>query len=580
MKNKKLLITETILRDAHQSQAATRMRTDEMLPVLDKMDKVGYFSVECWGGATYDSCLRFLNEDPWDRLRALKEGLPNTKLQMLLRGQNLLGYKHYADDVVDMFVKKSIENGVDILRIFDALNDIRNLEQAIKSTKKYNGIVEAALSYTTSPVHNTEYFVNMAIQLEKMGADILCIKDMANLLLPYDAFNLVKAIKSSVKIPIHLHTHNTSGTGDMTYMKAIEAGVDIIDTALSPLANGTSQPATEPIVATLKGTDRDTGLDLELLNEIAKHFQTVAARLTKDGFLNPKVLKVDVNALIYQVPGGMLSNLINQLKEQGASDKYLEVLEEVPRVRKDLGYPPLVTPTSQIVGTQAVLNVVTGERYKMVTKETKGVLRGEYGQLPAEPNPEVVKKCIGDAEIITCRPADLLQPEYENYKKEMARYYTRDEDVLSYCMFPQVSEKFFKWRENQHKRKFNVTVNGEVYAVEVEDADFVLPAEVKAAPVAQAAPATVAVAAPVAPAPAPVQQSAPVSGEKVIAPMPGTVLKIKAISGSAIKKGEPIIVLEAMKMENEIAATKDGHVQIAVTEGAKINSGDIIAYIS
>ncbi len=573
MAKKQLLITETILRDAHQSQAATRMKTEEMLPILDKMDKVGYFSVECWGGATYDSCLRFLHEDPWDRLRALKEGLPNTKLQMLLRGQNLLGYKHYADDVVDMFVKKSIENGIDILRIFDALNDIRNLRQAIMSTKKYGGIVEAALSYTTSPVHNIDYFVNLAKELETMGADILCIKDMANLLLPYDAFELVKAIKSSVKIPVHLHTHNTSGTGDMTYMKAIEAGVDIIDTALSPLANGTSQPATEPIVATLKGTQFDTGLDLELLNEIAKHFTKVAERLTKDGFLNPKVLKVDVNALIYQVPGGMLSNLINQLKEQGASDKYLAVLEEVPRVRKDLGYPPLVTPTSQIVGTQAVLNVVTGERYKMVTKETKGVLKGEYGKLPAEPDPEIVKKCIGDEKRITCRPADLLEPEYEKYKAEMMSYYTKDEDVLSYCMFPQVSEKFFKWREEIHKRKFTVTVDGETYEVEVKDSDYIRP-ENASTPVA---PAPQPAAAPVAEAKA--APSVKGEGTPVTAPMPGTVLKIKAANGTAVKKGDAVIILEAMKMENEIAATKDGIVSVTVKEGDKINTGDVIAYI-
>ena len=550
-----------------------RMKTEEMLPILDKMDKVGYFSVECWGGATYDSCLRFLHEDPWDRLRALKEGLPNTKLQMLLRGQNLLGYKHYADDVVDMFVKKSIENGIDILRIFDALNDIRNLRQAIMSTKKYGGIVEAALSYTTSPVHNIDYFVNLAKELETMGADILCIKDMANLLLPYDAFELVKAIKSSVKIPVHLHTHNTSGTGDMTYMKAIEAGVDIIDTALSPLANGTSQPATEPIVATLKGTQFDTGLDLELLNEIAKHFTKVAERLTKDGFLNPKVLKVDVNALIYQVPGGMLSNLINQLKEQGASDKYLAVLEEVPRVRKDLGYPPLVTPTSQIVGTQAVLNVVTGERYKMVTKETKGVLKGEYGKLPAEPDPEIVKKCIGDEKRITCRPADLLEPEYEKYKAEMMSYYTKDEDVLSYCMFPQVSEKFFKWREEIHKRKFTVTVDGETYEVEVKDSDYIRP-ENASTPVA---PAPQPAAAPVAEAKA--APSVKGEGTPVTAPMPGTVLKIKAANGTAVKKGDAVIILEAMKMENEIAATKDGIVSVTVKEGDKINTGDVIAYI-
>lgn len=576
MEKKKLLITETILRDAHQSQAATRMKTEEMLPVLDKIDKVGYFSVECWGGATYDSCLRFLNEDPWDRLRALREGMPNTKLQMLLRGQNLLGYKHYADDVVDMFVKKSIENGIDILRIFDALNDVRNLEQAIKSTKKYNGIVEAAFSYTTSPVHNIEYFVNLAVQLQKMGADIICIKDMANLLLPYDAYNLVKALKQALDIPVHLHTHNTSGTGDMTIMKAVEAGVDIVDTALSPLANGTSQPATEPLVATLRGTERDTGLDLELLNEISKHFRTVAERLTKDGYLNPKVLKVDVNALIYQVPGGMLSNLINQLKEQGASDKYLEVLEEVPRVRKDLGYPPLVTPTSQIVGTQSVLNVISGERYKMVTKETKGVLRGEYGQLPAEPDPEVVKKCIGDEKRITCRPADLLQPEYEKYKSEMQKYYTKEEDVLSYCMFPQVSEKFFKWREDRHKRKFVVTLNGVDYEVEVEDSDYIN----DGTPTKQESPSTPApTQAPTQQAPA--KQATPSgAGEKVLAPMPGTVLKIKAQNGASIKKGQPIVVLEAMKMENEIAATCDGIVTVVVSEGAKVNSGDVIAYLA
>ena len=572
----KLLITETILRDAHQSQAATRMRTDEMLPILDKIDKVGYFSVECWGGATYDACLRFLNEDPWDRLKALREGMPNTKLQMLLRGQNLLGYKHYADDVVDTFVKKSIENGIDIIRIFDALNDIRNLEQSIKSTKKYNGIVEAALSYTTSPVHNIDYFVDLAVKLEKMGADIICIKDMANLLLPYDAYSLVKAIKQSVNIPVHLHTHNTSGTGDMTNMKAIEAGVDIVDTALSPLANGTSQPATEPLVATLKGTERDTGLDLELLNEISAHFKKVAERLTKDGYLNPKVLRVDVNALIYQVPGGMLSNLINQLKEQGASDKYQEVLAEVPRVRKDLGYPPLVTPTSQIVGTQAVLNVVTGERYKMVTKETKGVLKGEYGKLPAEPNPDVVKKCIGDEPRITCRPADLLQPEYEKYKSEMQKYYTKEEDVLSYCMFPQVSEKFFKWREERHKRKFNVTVNGKTYEVEVKDDDYIKPE------VTETKKASVATQAPVVKEEkkeTPVK-SANGSGEPVKAPMPGSVLAVKVSDGATVKSGDVLILLEAMKMENEIVADRSGTVTLNVKTGDKIDSGDIIAYIS
>ncbi len=375
----KVKIMETILRDAHQSQAATRMRTDEMLPAAKLLDDVGFYALEAWGGATFDSCLRYLDEDPWDRLRSLKKAIPNTKLQMLFRGQNILGYKHYADDVVDEFCRLSLKNGVDIIRIFDALNDIRNMKQAIDSTKKYGGTVEAALCYTTSKVHTIDYFVDLAVKLEQMGADIICIKDMANLLLPYTVYELVSRIKDKVKIPVHLHTHNTAGTGDMVNLKAIEAGCDIVDTALSPLGNGTSQPATESLVASLQGTEYDTGLDLDKLNKCTVYFRKVADRLVADGILNPKVLKVDVNALIYQVPGGMLSNLISQLKQQNASDRLTEVLEEVPRVRADLGYPPLVTPSSQIVGTQAVLNVLMGERYKTVTKEAKGVLAGEYG---------------------------------------------------------------------------------------------------------------------------------------------------------------------------------------------------------
>lgn len=442
-------ITETILRDAHQSQAATRMKLDEMLPICDKIDKIGYHSVECWGGATFDACIRFLNEDPWDRLRQLKKAMPKTKLQMLFRGQNILGYKHYADDVVDAFVKKSIENGIDIIRIFDALNDIRNLEQAVKCTKKYGGICETAISYTTSPIHNIEYFTKLAKDMESMGADIICVKDMANLLLPYEAYNLVTALKKAVKIPIHIHTHNTSGVGDMTNLKAIEAGADIVDTALSPLGNGTSQPATESLVATLKGTQYDTGLDLEKLNVISEHFKKVAERLKKDGYLNDKVLSVNVNALIYQVPGGMLSNLIGQLKEANAIDKLDAVLKEVPAVRKDLGYIPLVTPTSQIVGTQAVLNVISGERYKMVNEGTKGILKGEYGRLPSELNPEVVKKIIGDEKPITVRPADLIEPELEKYKAEIKEYIEQEEDVLTYALFPQVALKFFKNRQAQ-----------------------------------------------------------------------------------------------------------------------------------
>ncbi len=442
-------ITETILRDAHQSQAATRMKLDEMLPICDKIDKIGYHSVECWGGATFDACIRFLNEDPWDRLRQLKKAMPNTKLQMLFRGQNILGYKHYADDVVDAFVKKSIENGIDIIRIFDALNDIRNLEQAVKCTKKYGGVCETAISYTTSPIHNIEYFTKLAKDMESMGADIICVKDMANLLLPYEAYNLVTALKKAVKIPIHIHTHNTSGVGDMTNLKAIEAGADIVDTALSPLGNGTSQPATESLVATLKGTQYDTGLDLEKLNVISEHFKKVAERLKKDGYLSDKVLSVNVNALIYQVPGGMLSNLIGQLKEANAIDKLDAVLKEVPAVRKDLGYIPLVTPTSQIVGTQAVLNVISGERYKMVNEGTKGILKGEYGKLPSAPNPEVVKKIIGDEKPITVRPADLIEPELEKYKAEIKEYIEQEEDVLTYALFPQVALKFFKNRQAQ-----------------------------------------------------------------------------------------------------------------------------------
>lgn len=445
----KVLITDTILRDAHQSQAATRMRLDEMLPAAAMLDSVGYYSLECWGGATFDACLRFLNEDPWDRLRALKKAMPNTKLQMLFRGQNILGYKHYADDVVDMFVKKSIENGIDIIRIFDALNDLRNLEQAVKSCKKYGGIAECAISYTSSPVHTLDYFVDLACQMEQMGADNICIKDMANLLLPYDAYTLVKRIKEKVSVPIHLHTHNTTGTGDMTLLKAIEAGVDIVDTALSPLGNGTSQPATEPLVATLKGTEYDTGLDLNLLSEISKHFRKVADRLEKDGWLDKKVLRVDTNTLLYQVPGGMLSNLIGQLKQAGKEDKLMDVLAEVPRVREDFGYPPLVTPTSQIVGTQAVFNVIAGERYKMVTKESKGLLRGEYGRLPAPVNEEVRKKCIGDAPVITHRPADDIPPEYDKYKAEIKDIMEQEEDVLSYALFPQVAMKFFEKRREE-----------------------------------------------------------------------------------------------------------------------------------
>ena len=453
----KVMITDTILRDAHQSQAATRMRTEDMLPACEVLDNAGFYSLECWGGATFDSCLRFLNEDPWVRLRKLREAMPKTKLQMLFRGQNILGYKHYADDVVDEFVRLSIKNGINVIRIFDALNDPRNLKQAIDSTNKYNGICEVAMSYTVSPVHTEDYFVDLAVQFEKMGAQNICVKDMANLLLPYQAYSLIKKLKQALKKDtlVHLHTHNTTGTGDMVNLKAIEAGVDIVDCALSPLANGTSQPATESLIATLQGTEYDTGIDLNELTKATEHFRKVAQKLQEQGILDPKVLRVDVNTLKYQVPGGMLSNLINQLKQAGKSDKLYEVLAEVPRVRKDFGYPPLVTPTSQIVGTQAVMNVIAGERYKMNPKESQGLMRGEYGKLPAPVNEEVRRKVIGNAKVITYRPADDLKPEMEKYRKECARWYTQEEDVLSYALFPQVAPKFFEYRQAEQLKLDN-----------------------------------------------------------------------------------------------------------------------------
>ena len=457
--NRKVMLTETILRDAHQSQAATRMKIEEMLPVLEQLDEIGYYSIEAWGGATFDSCLRFLNEDPWERLRTLKSHL-KTPIQMLLRGQNLLGYRHYADDVVDKFVAKSIENGVGVIRVFDALNDPRNLEVSMKAIKKYGGICEATICYTSAvvdgqEVFTDEYFVKLAKQLEEMGADNICLKDMANLLLPFRAYTLVSALKKALKptTKLHLHTHNTTGTGDMMYLMAILAGVDIVDTALSPLGNGTSQPATEPLVATLQGTPYDTGIDINKLLPIVKHFKTVEKRLKDDKILNEKSKGIDVNTLLYQVPGGMLSNLLNQLEKAGKADKLIECLAEVPNVRKDCGYPPLVTPSSQIVGTQAVMNVVMNERYKMVTKETKDLFAGKYGSLPMPIDEEVAKKVLGGAERITCRPADLLQPEYEALKQKVVDlgYYEKEEDVLSYALFEQVAENFFKWREAQKK---------------------------------------------------------------------------------------------------------------------------------
>ena len=447
MDHKKLLITETILRDAHQSLAATRMRTDEMLPAASLLDSIGYWSLEVWGGATFDTCLRFLNEDPWERLRTLKKAMPNTKLQMLLRGQNLLGYKHYSDDVVEEFVRLSIKNGIDVVRIFDALNDLRNMKVSIASVKKYGGLVEAAISYTVSPVHDEAYFVSLSRELQEFVDDTICIKDMAGLLLPSAAASLVKELKKHIRIPIHLHTHNTAGIGTETYLEGVRAGADIVDCALSPLGSGTSQPATESLVAALQGTPYDTGLDLKKLTGAADFFKPVAERLEKEGFLVPgQVLRPDVKALIYQVPGGMLSNLLSQLKGANALDKYDEVLAEVPNVRADFGYPPLVTPTSQIVGTQAVLNVLQGERYRSFTKESKALLRGEYGRLPAPVNPVVSRQALGDEEPITQRPADLIEPEMEKFREVSRDFAKSEEDVLSYALFPQIAEKFLRER--------------------------------------------------------------------------------------------------------------------------------------
>ena len=445
-------ITETVLRDAHQSLIATRMPTEIMLPILDKMDKVGYHSIECWGGATFDASLRFLKEDPWDRLRKIRDGLKNTKTQMLFRGQNILGYRPYADDVVYAFVEKSIANGIDVIRIFDCLNDLRNLQAAVDATNKIKkqegrGESQIALSYTLGDAYTLEYWAKMAKDIEEMGADSICIK--AGLLTPYKAEELVKTLKSNTKLPIQLHTHYTSGVASMTYLKAVEAGVDVIDCAMSPLALGTSQPATEVMVETFKGTEYDTGLDQNLLAEIADYFRPYREECIASGLLNPKVLGVNIKTLLYQVPGGMLSNMVSQLKEQGAEDKYQEVLEEIPRVRKDCGEPPLVTPSSQIVGTQAIFNVLMGERYKMVPKEAKDLVKGMYGKTTIPIKEEIVKKILGDEEQITCRPADLIEPELEKYKKEAAQYVRQPEDVLTKAMFPQPSETFFKKREEK-----------------------------------------------------------------------------------------------------------------------------------
>jgi len=562
-------LTDTVFRDAHQSLLATRMRTRDMLPIAEKMDQVGFFSLETWGGATFDTCIRYLNEDPWERLRSLKKAMPNTPMQMLLRGQNLVGYRHYADDIVDRFVEKAAINGVDIFRIFDAVNDIRNMERSIKAAKKMEKRVQGGISYTISPVHSNEAFAQFAVQLAELGCDSICIKDMAGLITPKNAYDLIAALKKEVNLPVNLHTHCTSGMAQMSYFHACEAGVDILDTAISPLSGGSSQPATESLVASLQGTPYDTGLDLELLTEIKRYFEKIVEIYAP--VFNPITARVDTNVLIYQVPGGMLSNLVSQLIEQKAMDKWEDVLAEIPRVRKDLGYPPLVTPTSQIVGTQAVLNVITGDRYKMVPKEVKDYVKGLYGKSPAMIDPKVRLKVLCDEEPITVRPADLLPPEYEIARKavDALKLAKQEEDYLTYALYPQVAIKFLQGTavEEQLVKKtqavaaaaplkaepmaLNVEIDGESYLVKVAPAGM-----------------TIEEAKPKAPR------------DGLTVPMQGVVIRYKVKKGDRVAEGDAVVVIEAMKMEQNILANKNGIVkEIYIKEGTTVNPGDVLMSI-
>jgi len=566
----KVRLTETVFRDAHQSLLATRMRTRDMLPIAEKLDEVGFFSMEVWGGATFDSCIRYLNEDPWERLRALKLAMPNTPMQMLLRGQNLVGYRHYADDIVENFVEKAAINGVDIFRIFDAVNDIRNMQVAIKTAKKMDAHVQGSVCYTTSPVHSIGQFTKMAVELADLGCDSICIKDMAGLIMPHDAYDLVASMKEQIDIPVCLHSHCTSGMAPMSFIFACEAGVDILDTAISPLGWGSSHPPTESIVASLEGTPYDTGLDLKLLTEIKRYFEKLMEVYAP--VFNPTSARVDTNVLVYQVPGGMLSNFVSQLIEQKALDKYDEVLAEIPRVREDLGYPPLVTPTSQIVGSQAVLNVLTGERYKAVPKEVKDYVKGLYGKSPAEINPKIKAEILEDEEPITVRPADLIPPEYEKMKAEVESkgLVEKEEDILTYALYPQVAEKFLKGEAKEEVLKkaassevpaavtagkpaaFNVEVDGEAYLVKV-------------------APAGMSIAA--------AEPKAPKDG--VTVPMQGVIIRYLVAKGDKVSKGDAVAVLEAMKMENDVCANKDGVVaEIYAEVGATVSPGDILMSIN
>ena len=562
-------LTDTVFRDAHQSLLATRMRTRDMLPIAEKMDQVGFFSLETWGGATFDTCIRYLNEDPWERLRALKKAMPNTPMQMLLRGQNLVGYRHYADDVVDKFVEKAAVNGVDIFRIFDAVNDIRNMERSIKAAKKMEKHIQGGISYTISPVHSNELFAQFAVKLAELGCDSICIKDMAGLITPKNAHELIRAVKKEVNLPINLHTHCTSGMAQMSYFYACQAGVDILDTAMSPISGGSAQPATESLVASLQGTPYDTGLDLELLTEIKRYFEKIMEIYAP--VFNPIAARIDTNVLVYQVPGGMLSNLVSQLVEQKAMDKYEEVLVEIPKVRKDLGYPPLVTPTSQIVGTQAVLNVITGDRYKMVPKEVKDYVKGLYGKSPAMIDPKVRLKVLCDEEPITVRPADLLAPEYENAKKavDALKLAKQDEDYLTYALYPQVALKFLQGAavEEQLIKKppaaaVSAPINAEPMALNVEiDGESYL---VKVAPAGM----TIEEAKPKAPK------------DGLTVPMQGVIIRYKVEKGDRIDEGDIVAVLEAMKMEQNILANKSGIIkEIYINTGTTVTPGDVLMTI-
>lgn len=565
-----LLITDTTLRDAHQSLIATRMRTRDMEPIADKLDKVGFFSLEMWGGATFDACLRFLNEDPWERLKTLRSKIKNTRLQMLLRGQNIVGYRHYADDVLKEFIRLAVKNGIDVFRVFDALNDIRNMEPAIKIAKEHGSHVQGTMCYTTSPVHTIESFAKMAAELEGLGCDSVCIKDMAGLISPTVATELVKAIKRKVKIPLDLHSHCSSGMAPLSYYAAVLAGVDIVDTTFSPFSWGTSQPPTESIVAAFKDTPYDTGLDLEQLYEIGEYFATL--RVKYGTLFSDEATRPSVSVLLHQIPGGMLSNLVSQLKEQNALDKLEEVLLEVPRVRQDLGYPPLVTPTSQLVGTQAVLNVLAGSRYKRVTEEVKNYFLGQYGRPPAEVNKDVRKSVIGHEKPITVRPADMLPPELENLKREGQKLgiLHKEEDLITYALYPQVAMKFLRGESKEETMtshvepmprspepdlpmEFSVDVDGETFNVKVA------PVSGKSIEVEKT------------------EKPKGIPSGAVVSPMAGMVLAVKAKVGDKVKAGDILIMIEAMKMHNEVDAPQPGVVkEILVYEGEVVNAGDVL----